>query len=1216
MGDIQDFDNPSFVSLPQASARTGYQPYGVPMILVVPHIRDAQGNQLIDSEVISDGTNGLTIYVLEEPDKKTPVAGYDHRGLYDPNYSLYYLNVSADDLLSRKMTPDPGSGATFTFQSRCGTIGTLTYIPTADYYDISDITIPVEQLPPNAYTLVYQIGYYNRTVSDTGLLVCFDTSSVAYAVNRSKFNHPGDVLYQMVQTMPELYLTSSTRANDTTIQFLRPFAEVIQDLHDEQGMLENINWVHNIRPEYVPYLGFLLGWDLPYFPDSIDNLRLAVLRNIVRLQQLKGTKRAVRELFDLFGFYVTINNIWWTPTGSKYVGPGEDASYPVDYVPTVTYEPLILDYKTDGYAAVTVPLINRPSVQSMVIESFLVTRGSYADTVLQATKVTLEDNLYAFNDSESLLLEDRSWIDLSPNAVGVIGYSRFNVDGNGYATLADKAGWPAYSTSTIRMDYNANVLTISSSRYLEHGSDNTALYSFVSYQFGQLVVPVEMQHLQSNRFDIEIIPKDGSQLRADVIDFLIDFLFQVKAFHSLLRKILFTIDLADVYTVTDQCAGGQITQDPNTQIGMLQVPPYTIIPEVSPDRCKQIDPANSGYRPQDIAYREAILAGMNEEFAAWQALGAACIYNVKGQDKINQDVEIVFGASNGETVESQSTPPTVCTPDGNNYCFKGRVQDTIVIADDMLSIESWMFKLCRLTVGSGSYFTLPIDDEITDTTLRYVGPGTTRGLGRHNIAPSQHPSLDIIKYNLTFPGCRLARLGNLTSDFISPIYNFRPWDFQPLICPPSFNDALHTVIVIGVDGQQYLSFDAVPYKVSGNGIAPDINNLGNHVPPLSPRGLSMGPTSVVHQIYSQQATNNLYVTLEGSVDDIGVTEVSSLLFASGATCGGVSKDYSDGYPAVTGYVVQSGSDTGTDGLYSPTEYFPSIPDAGESNDLRVTLGIPDSQPTPNLLFTTSSQITVPVIDVEFDDYQGWRLDCGCVKISCDGTNIEDSVINCSISQFISDYGELEPDQIEIISTPTLVERLGISTLTIDGTNTLFQVRQTNGKFDPNGTASPAPFPPNGSFSYKDTYDVIYDVMWDTVSQANSGVDYVDFVTVKKDPRIPGKADHDGSVRGKQLYFTGLITTTRLLYNVGTTSSVLVASGEEQIEGEYQDSFLCGNNFVNPFTNDLNHSITDDVEALVTQGPHWNDPDTESASAGSTWDGGTGGGFSWIDVFGD
>jgi len=298
MAELTEFNYPSFFMFPYHTDRTAWRAFGLPMVLVVPHVRDAVGNTIPNAKVLS-----VTISILDTG--STPVAGHDHVGIFNPAYSLFSTTLDKTDLRDREIDLDnvtylDASGNVTTenvskikFTCRAGIAGDVKYISHADYVDISDVKLAVEQLPPGRYVLSYEAKYYFRRISETGELLCIETDREVIAAHRFLISHPGEVLLMMFEGTPSIYFSEAKKSEDTTIAFYRPFSDALQDVHDEQNLLRQVNWVYNISAEHIPYLSFILGWELPYFPQSVDSLRRAVLRNIVKLQKLKGCKRAV-----------------------------------------------------------------------------------------------------------------------------------------------------------------------------------------------------------------------------------------------------------------------------------------------------------------------------------------------------------------------------------------------------------------------------------------------------------------------------------------------------------------------------------------------------------------------------------------------------------------------------------------------------------------------------------------------------------------------------------------------------------------------------------------------------------------------------------------------------------------------------------------------------------------------------------------------------------
>jgi hypothetical protein len=1225
---ITDQSNPSFMMFPYHTDRTAWRPFGLPMILVAPHLRDENSEYLPQSGILAFGDDPnkstVRIYIADAGTSITPVAGHDHRGIFRPDIDLYSRQLTVQEVYDRRITIAPemisADGQSFKITCRAGVIADLQYLPHADYYDLSDILLELESLPTGKYYLVYEASFYRRIVSDTGYLLCIDTSKEAFTRSRFLINHPGEIILKMAENTPAVYLTDTVRSQDTTLAFYRPFSDILQDIHDEQDFLERVNWVNEVQPGHIPYLGFLLGWDIPYFPQSLDALRRAVLRNTVQLQKFKGTKRAVRELFDLFGFAVRIDNIWWTPEG-ELVGPDEQVGpYKVQVEQASTLEPLLLDYQTPGYGQLKIPLINRPKDGSLRLHALLVYRDQPAYQGLQAIAEAMGQDVLAYPDDQAvheLLAQE-----------GIEGHDLVYIDKFGKAGGNDQSGHGVLGQAGVSYDPLTNVLDLTFARHLDF--DETSLYLFASYEYEKLVVPAEMEHLQSNRFDVEILSKiEGTDVRPDVILFLVEFLFRVKAFHSLLRKVLYSVSIHDVYQVTDWCVGGRNTQQYDTDAGRQQVPPEAIIPDTSGDACDLADPRKLGYRDQDLRYREKVITGLMAEFDGWKRVQPTCSHNHHGQDRVTEPAQQIV-LHDGNNTYSDQDRTTLCDLDGRDYCYKGRVQDPLVWQASQVNSESWQFQMCSLGMGKGIYYLYP---SLTQAAASRTADGLLgkwsenyRSLDAkplhftNDVRPDfrharQHPawrrpSLGITKDNLGFPGHRKPRMYALENDFQHPSWKWRPWDINfQCNCSPRYHNHLNYRLEEGSDGDQWLHFDDVPYQLEGNGLIPDVLSLGVHLPGTS----EATEESVTHKIYLASAAGHPAITLSCSVDVASQTASTTAapLFSSAAACAVDYNDFAEGYPASTG---QYGY------LRNSTTYFPSMISQNRDS-LASQLGIPfsHSKSTVVLLFKLSSEVRVATTDPQYNYYKGYRLDCGCSRAECDsggtGTEAPGSLLSCGAEQFLNQYGELEPDQVSIDARLTPVDRFGMGTIQMDRPNgTLFDLRQLGGQVDENGVAGPDAFPEQGSFSYQDEWGQIYEVEWKSIPANPDGYQLLDLVTVIKDPRVWGRSAQLGGMnRDKRIERVGIITTTRQIFRKINGGYSLMAQGSQQVVGPFVTTARCGKMFTNPFLHDVNNRVASSISVQVESGPAFTTPGVTGSSWGDP-DSPAGSDLQWVDVF--
>jgi hypothetical protein len=768
--------------------------------------------------------NGAAVrIVIEDVPHKALVAGQIPIGLMSPNHELYAKNVSMSELIDRTINPESQSyfrivgvdtngnqtlksidyseavgGDLMQYTTASGSVGNVPYYPTANYYDLSDIFIETEQLPPDWYNITYQGEYYARVESKStpGQLNCIDITRKATSVYRFRMNHPGQVMQETVNLTPAPYMTSDQKSVDTTIEFYRPFTDILQDIFDEQYLLGSVNWVDWITPQFVPYLSFLLGLDLPYFPQSLYRLRKTMLRNVVRLQQLKGSRNAIYDLFELFGYIVYVNKLYWSKDGKRLIRPGEKlptayADQEITIEERCQIEPVIVGYNTSGFGELTVPLLYRPTytdeVQGIVntvqegditLDAYLVQKNvigagqvstnkttdlfgngdtkftidfAVGDTVLVANETArvvativddhhmtvtipfqndtsntgsdtpwttyayvsraykrLEDiscsigtsatncnnnpsnweipgrgtvstnadaNLYG--NSSTLFLTDfeigdsvvvngesertvtailsdthitvstafdniaqnltysritkvcRATTLLNDETEGVVSFSRVVIDRSGVMGNGEDRSTgdqPPFISNGVRIDRNANLLHLTfngsiqfDDKYGQKGShavdSELLLYAFATYSREELVVPDSIKDLYSNRFDIQLLTQNGEQIGSDILEFLIDYLFNIKAFHSLLNTLIYHANLDETYQVTPFCVGGDLEQRWDIDAGKLQVPP-AILPEIPEDDCS-VDPSDLGYKPEDIALRKRVLSNLPEEFQAW-----------------------------------------------------------------------------------------------------------------------------------------------------------------------------------------------------------------------------------------------------------------------------------------------------------------------------------------------------------------------------------------------------------------------------------------------------------------------------------------------------------------------------------------------------------------------------------------------------------------------
>lgn len=810
------YDDPSFVIGPVNNNRTAWRPFSLPVVLIIPFattISTSRGK-----------VSNLKVYIEDVP-QVALVAGHDHVGQMFPDRLLYSQSLDALDLVERRINIGPleiinSEGAvvtqleaatdyealasyqfsTFTLTLANGTHFELPYIPDAEYYDLSDVQTETEQLPIGRYNLVYEASYYPRVMSvpDRRELSCLSGSS-AQTRKTFQLNHPGEVLAEMVRLSPSAIFSSNTKANDPVIAFYRIFADALNDVYDEFGLLRGINSPSTAPYELLPHLASLLGWNLPYYPASKDKIRRAVIVSIDQLQRLKGSRRAIEEIFKLFGFKILLSPIWWSVDGKRLIRPGERlpeayADEEIHYQSSVQTETLLHNYSTPGFGGVQAPLLHRPqkplapnsvyaSEGPITVRTISVVSGSDADEYLQGLGKELSvacdqcvQDFYAQDDLDAVLEMD-----------GFLGFSKLRTDSLGQAILdLDTVDDPAIIDTGLKYDTSRDIVSIFFNGYQDFS--DRVVYCYATYLRQEVVVPEILADLQSNRFAIQILQPDGTTIPSDVLDFLIDFVYKVKAFQSLLEVISLNTTITDVYQVTDFCLGGDVQQRSNTDAGRQQVPP-AILPAFDTDGdCIDSNAAQLGYKASDIAYRQELLRGLLEEYKAWltynervedggnhsvRALipgNVAAAYNPHGQDRVEGDREegaereftpgpLANSASDGMAVGGDLSPIDTAVNGefsgiGNSrndtsgygpfnvektlervqhvvlnrgdYCYKGRVADELLLKSTQVNSEVFRNKILTIGQGSGVYWTYPQPTKVTQRGIRKVKKKATR----------------------------------------------------------------------------------------------------------------------------------------------------------------------------------------------------------------------------------------------------------------------------------------------------------------------------------------------------------------------------------------------------------------------------------------------------------------------------------------------------------
>lgn len=1237
-----DRNQPSFLRFPIQNARTGFKPMALPVILVVPRRRNENGTVIGDSNVFD-----VKYFIAQAPDP-AKVAGPFNAGILVPPLDQFVINVNSlqlSDVLipvssqtfigpdsEVKSFDDAQEGDQFEYTLIRGSVrSTVPFFPDADYYDLSNFAIDVEDLPrPKRYLFVWQASYNRRveisaSVSSVQGQACVNVGDTAVAQFKIEVNHPGEVHNEMFQRTPPLYFEDAIDnpirlADDQTLEFYRPFADLLQDIFDEQIFLNGINHIDKIPAQLIPYLAFLIGWDLPNFPGVTDAVRRSVLRQAVKLQQLKGSKRAIVELFDIFGFTIDIINLWFSADGTRLIGPGESlpaalSDQEISSETRCQIDPLTIDFKTNGFGQLEIPLIQRPT-GNITISAFLVKAGDTRDALGEAVEQLTQDPSSLESQCVQTLggnVVPQALLDTLPDDDStLIATSEVFVDiTSGRSDSAVSSSQiPLINDLGVTYDSEKNLISVTFDHYLDF-SDDTFIYLFATYPYDKITVPPSLENLRSNRFDVRILLKTGETPNPQLFEFLMNFVFKLKAFHSLLRKIIFRLDLIQTYNVQDLCFG---------EDSQLQVPP-PVIPEETEGQCAD-ETSTQGFKEQDLRLRELIFNSLLDDFQSWKSLdgthesdplldkllnlpvnkpeGEQCQFTQFGQGRVTltPDVDLDHNEDPRQKVCDERPP----IPDN---CFTGRVKDNLNLASRFALKEVVRCRPCGIGMGSGFYWLYPS----TEFTNQRDGFGELKGqfpnglLGRqafkydNRIPYSLHfsdrpfliegqlrsdrllayerPSLEVDKDTIGFAGHRFISMANLMNDFTHPIYKARPWD----------DDVdLNAELQLDSSGDEVLVFDEEPVTYTGNGLMPDISSFGNH---------DDREFLVTHKVFMATEDSHPAITLD---DRVVITDLESLTFDSDVpfdplfstfnpSC---NQDFIDGYPAETGRFD-----------VDPDEFDFDLEDS-ESEQLSDLLGVPVREQSGSeqvtALFTFGSQILLDRSDNDFQLYKPLRLDCECEQFECPETgltqatgvtqttavteqsDIQLNVSSCSLDFFRSPDGTLDfnCDQLRIDGTIKLRESLGVCSRRFDGSipNLLCILEDT---LLPEGLE----IDPEGRVHFKDEYGVIYEMEWVVTD------DILDILFTTKQPRVWGEPA-SGFVRNRQVFRKGIITTIRQIIRAETDGSyTIIGQGSDQKVDTFVSNVICGEEpFVDNFCFHLDCYVTDEIEFDVLCGPRW------------------------------
>lgn len=1192
MSDIRN--NPHFVLFPVNNARTGYKPYSMPVLYVEPRRINANGNGIPDSSSLR-----VRYKVIDAPDP-AKVAGPFNQNIRIPEQSLFEVELSSVDLSLRQLDlrslqfqdsngnlksfidAIEGDYFLYTVNGTNTTSGSnptdlVKYYPDAIYYDVSDVEIDVDQLPkPKRYLFVWEGIFFRRISTATGGLKCV-SDEIGITQKVLDVNHPGDVHEFMFKSTPGFYFDYQgfSLATDPTLEFYRPFADIFQDIFDEQELLDGINHIDKIPAELIPYLSFLIGWDLPNFPGTTDNLRRTFLKRGSELQKLKGSKRVINELFETFGFTINIINLWNSLDGNSLVLLQNQEITQTDIV--------LYDFKSQGFGVGDVPFLFSPQKDSeIVLYAWLVSKDTNKYDQLINISNDLSSDLEAMNQNINIInkngiIEPTFVNDVGKNiGNGIVGYSEVVVNSSSFSV-----GRPIINHNNIKFDGSKNILSL----FFDHEmsvNDDAKIFIFASYKRNKIIIPEELSNTRSNKFDIEILSRDGEPVDYDLLLSLLDFLFKLKAFHSILRKIKTAINVTDIYNVTDICLDGEDPFKENTILGDLQTSP-PIIPR-DDEEC--IDDINRGFKDSDYKLRNTILNGLEEEFQGWKLLSDDCEYTPNGQDKV---------------IESDGS--TLCgdNPNNLNYCYVGRVKDFFEHLL-ILSLQSnFAFNHCGLRMGDGVYWEQPninIGKIFTgleklnlegDKKLSYSDSSTLYlnkliGINYDVVNPV---SLNLEKDNLNFPSHKLMSMNKLFESYnytqmqINEGYNFeyvkkRPWDDYGF-CGEF--DQLNAKIIESTNGE-ILVWDDFDLVYEGNGLIPDISSLDDHEQSITDGRI------ITHAIFQFSRQSHPSMTFDQTVIISDQERINSLDTVTGpifdSVCSDTGEDFKGGYPASYNWInVNTVTFQNNATVENQFEF---------CDDLTCTLSTLDREAIAESLllpvttsdreqarFLSGSMEFVKSSDIDYRYYLPYRLDCDCANDLCLDTNNEYTEDECN-ARFMRDHnGDLDVshDKLDIDLRISLTETMNLCSRLSDGEiNTLFCLNES------------CDISEIGSVEYQDDYGIIYEIEW------KYSLDILDITVTRKDPNIPlqnpeGFTEFEsGAIK---IFRKGIITIVRRIIRYNYDGSYVEAEGSESFIDYFRSNKICGEKpFENPFNYGINCSLQDNVQMLITDGSAWYD----------------------------
>lgn len=122
---------------------------------------------------------------------------------------------------------------------------------------------------------------------------------------------------------------------------------------------------------------------------------------------------------------------------------------------------------------------------------------------------------------------------------------------------------------------------------------------------------------------------------------------------------------------------------------------------------------------------------------------------------------------------------------------------------------------------------------------------------------------------------------------------------------------------------------------------------------------------------------------------------------------------------------------------------------------------------------------------------------------------------------------------------------------------------------------------SGNILYKDEYDQIYKVSWETVGTV------IDMTTITELPYVWGKPQA-GYIKNGIIFRKGVVSVTRHVLRILESGYEIVAEGTSQYVDYIQATFPCGPGPVDKFKYHLDHFVVDEDDFRMVNGSRWAD----------------------------